>query len=132
MIELDPDVANVLDSVFGYGEPCGSRVTCNPPPTNTDRDFLIHIPPSVAEGFSATLAGLGFDAESEVNYDAPNGIGFKSFRRGDLNLIVTTSDEFDSRHRAATHVCARLNLLDKQDRIAVFQAVLYGRKWVSK
>jgi len=53
---------------------------------------------------------------------------FTSFRRksDDLNLIVTDSPEFAKKFLAATSVAKKLNLLAKADRIALFQAVLYG------
>ena len=43
-----------------------------------------------------------------------------------VNLIVTRNDTFFNRFMAASSVAKRLNLLDKADRVAVFQAVLYG------
>lgn len=48
--------------------------------------------------------------------------------KGDVNLIVTQDNKFYDRFMAATSVAKRLNLLDKADRIALFQAVLYGNR----
>jgi hypothetical protein len=102
----------------------GSRVTCKPPPMDTDRDVLC----VVAEWneFLATASQAGFVAGGSVPVEQLAPSNFASLRRDQDNLIVTDSDEFATRFLAATKVCRRLNLLDKSDRIAVFQAVLYG------
>jgi hypothetical protein len=115
-------------------EMCGSRVTCNPAPTGTDEDYLVEIEQvssgSVAQVVQA-ISGAGFNWEGSEHYqNAANT--FMSWRKGETNLIVTASSVFAERHRAATHVCTRLNLLNKPDRIALFQAVLYGNQWDGK
>lgn len=51
---------------------------------------------------------------------------FNSFSKGEFNCIITDSESFFKRFMAATAVAQRLNLLDKSDRIALFQAVLYA------
>lgn len=110
-------------------EPCGSRVTCNPPPLNTDRDFLV-VMPDDHEKISVIVSSLdaaGFSWEGSEHYQDAAG-DFMSWRRDDVNLIVTRNAAFATRHRAATYVCTRLNLQNKPDRIAVFQAVLYGNQ----
>lgn len=115
-------------------EPCGSRVTCDPAPVNTDRDFLVTLK-SVTRADAAiadvvgALSDLGFVWEGSQHYQDMIGNYFMSFRKGDMNLIVTASLDFARRHRAATHVCKRLNLLEKKDRVALFQAVLYGERY---
>jgi hypothetical protein len=48
--------------------------------------------------------------------------------RDDVNLIATSDGDFFRRFLAATQVCIRLNLMNKEDRIALFQAVLYGNR----
>lgn len=107
-------------------DPCGSRVTCSPPPADTDRDFLVMIPQEYDVAHVITvLSDAGFAWEGSEHYRDAAG-SFMSWRRDDLNLIVTSNAEFATRHRAATGVCKRLNLLDKGDRVALFQAVLYG------
>lgn len=119
-------------------EPVGSRVTCNPPPTDTDRDWLVLVPSIQPEtqgdpffGFAAELSKDGWtlpEPYTPANPDKPQegGLVFMSVRRGEDNLILTDSEEFFRRFLAATSVAKRLNLLDKADRIALFQAVLYG------
>jgi 4-hydroxyphenylpyruvate dioxygenase-like putative hemolysin len=100
----------------------GSRVTCDPAPTDTDEDYLVY-----TEDLS-TLMGdcieMGFTNEGSYV-----GSEFHSLRQGTTNLIITTRKEFYDKFVLATHVCKTLNVLDKQDRIVVFQAILYGKEY---
>lgn len=115
-------------------EPCGSRVTCDPPVMNTDADYLIECP-SAETAVSAVvhdISSAGYQWEGSSNhYQSCAVVGFMSWRRDDMNLIVTANPDFAKRHRIATALCARLNLMKKADRIAVFQAVLYGKTQVN-
>lgn len=128
--------------------PVGSRVTCNPAPTDTDEDYLLLIDPPVTEMNVDGAFDRAFYVEQvlnrvcwhlrnngwEVGGSLPTDIQctinpadrFQSWTLDDLNLILTTSYTFYQRFLAATSVSTRLNLLDKKDRIALFQAVLYG------
>lgn len=113
----------------------GSRVTCNPAPVDTDADFLIHLAEKEFEGnsiqlFREELEHWGWEIGGSMPLDADHGnyppeTKFTSFTRGEINLIVTENALFFQRFMASTAVCKRLNLLEKADRIAVFQAVLY-------
>ena len=115
-------------------EPCGSRVTCSPAPTETDADYLVQIMPSndgtdKVAAVVNELSGAGFEWEGGEHYQDAAG-EFVSWRsQNNINLIVTASRGFAEKHRTATALCKRLNLLNKQDRIALFQAVLYGEIW---
>jgi len=111
----------------------GSRVTCNPPPKDTDQDVLVFIHGGKAEEFVGLMEDAGFVVELGDGYaaDALN-VGlkgrFQSYRHGNVNLIVTIDEKFYKRFVAATTVAKRFNLLSKDDRIALFQAVLYGNE----
>lgn len=110
--------------------PCGSRVVCDPPVTDTDMDFLVYCPDSI----STRLEEFGFRGDSltsevssrPTSLEANPDHRFTSWRKGHINLIVTQSEEFGSRHLAATGICKKLNLLKKEDRIMVYRATLYG------
>ena len=112
----------------------GSRVTCNPPPTDTDDDWLYFVT-DITEFVNEALAdGFYIDGSlmgGEVNLSQlPGGLFVSLKKRQDVrNLIVTSDHTFYERFLAATHVCRRLNLQDKTDRIALFQAVLYGERY---
>ena len=107
-------------------EPVGSRVTCNPPPTDTDEDFLALVN-NEAEAWEY-LEVMGFETGTDADYDGMAS-NFISFKRGTTNIIVTSDEQWFDKFMAATHVAKRLNLLKKSDRIAVFQAVLYSNTY---
>lgn len=110
-------------------ELCGSRVTCKPAPSGTDADYLVELPNSREDTVArvvSLLGSAGYHWEGATQHYQTAANEFMSWRLGETNLIVTASAEFARRHRAATHVCTRLNLMVKADRIALFQAVLYG------
>lgn len=108
----------------------GSRVTCRPPPTDTDRDWLVLVDQASYDQFAAFLLSDGWEVggsliPNDANY-LPDSQRFNSFTKGEDNLIVTASDEFHTRFLAASAIAKRFNLLNKVDRIALFQAVLYA------
>jgi hypothetical protein len=113
-------------------EPVGSRVTCDPPPTDTDCDYLALL--KCGEwwvDFRLAMEADGWDVgdDPEGSPYIDSDTHFRSIRKGSINLIVTDRIWFFDRFMAATAVAKRLNLLGKPDRIALFQAVLYGRIW---
>lgn len=104
----------------------GSRITCNPPPQNTDEDWLA----LCFEDPKPALEAAGFVQDGNPEFYTGNDDGgFRSWRLGDVNVITTESPEFYEKFLAATHLAKRFNLLQKNDRIALFQAVLYGVNW---
>lgn len=106
-------------------EPVGSRITVNPTPQNTDIDYL-----ALLGWFSDAehvLKRSGFFLETRTDYGSMTH--FRSWRKGDVNIIVTYRRSFFDAFMAATHVAKRLNLREKADRVALFQAVLYRNKW---
>jgi hypothetical protein len=112
--------------------PCGSRVTCDPAPMDTDEDWLVQLPDDISDPEGATrtevLRGLhdrGFRLEGNEDYLDEEGMEFQSWRREEVNLIVTYSQKFVTLHELATNVCQRLNLMSKADRIMLFEAILY-------
>lgn len=112
----------------------GSRVTCDPAPTNTDQDVLVLTTAELwAEHLGTGLAISGFekggsDCGNQSEYLAQVPMSFQSFTLGELNLIITFDPEFYRRFMAATGVAKHFNLLSKDDRVMLFQAVLYGNE----
>lgn len=111
----------------------GSRVTCDPPVMNTDRDILCLVPNraefqilALQSCFDADGSQPHFDERDDKSLDALQRSPFISLTCHEINLIVTDDPEFARRFMAATRLAKRLNLLAKGDRIALFQAVLYG------
>lgn len=112
--------------------PCGSRVTCNPPPENTDEDWLVHVHGDSDEKSLEYLVEVekklmewGYRLEGNEDYQDEEDMAFGSWRLDDVNLIVTQSGQFVRLHHLATSLCRRLNLMNKSDRVALFEAVLY-------
>lgn len=109
----------------------GSRVTCNPAPTDTDRDWLVLVDVASANGLWCWLSENGWEIGGSLPDDennTPSDQRFVSFTKGVENVIVTMSELFHRRFIAATDVAKLLNLLDKAHRIALFQAVIYANK----
>lgn len=110
--------------------PCGSRVTCDPAPTDTDEDYLLSVHGIKKQNLSNVVVFLesnGFINESDSeHYQDQAESTFVSMRRDEVNLIISTCPDFVKSHKLATAVCKELNLMDKHDRIVLFQAFLYG------
>ena len=100
--------------------PVGSRVTCDPPPMDTDEDWLLEVKSLVV--IEEILKRGGWYCGTSLK----NCPEFASFRLGDVNLIATQDRSFFDRFMAASSVAKRFNLLIKADRITLFRAVLYG------
>jgi hypothetical protein len=102
----------------------GSRVTVHPPPTDTDEDWLI-LTDSLRE-LGRELGEQGYSPASEY-FDATGASRFVNWRRGREHLIVTANEDFYRLFLVATGLAKRFNLTAKGDRVALFQAVLYGK-----
>jgi hypothetical protein len=111
--------------------PVGSRVTCNPPPTDTDADYLVLVY-DLGGTYEKTLELAGFKWNGEETYAHQEGHVqvFNSYTLGDgpgrLNYICTADLGFYGKFLHATALAKRFNLLKKQDRIDLFKAILYG------
>ena len=110
---------------------CGSRATCNPAPTDTDIDIIaLTSDPTSFAALNEFIVESGYYWDQGKSYVGSDGgaSDFQSWKNlgNNVNLLLTGSHLFYNRHLAATSVCKRLNVLNKQDRIAIFQAVLYA------
>ena len=107
--------------------PCGSKVTCNPPPEGGDTDYLVLIEDNenVIRKAISILSEQKFFWEGSEHYQSAMG-NFMSWRKDDLNLIVTCNSTFAQKHKIASALCKKLNVMNKAHRIAIFQAILYG------
>ena len=105
--------------------PTGSRAICNPAPTTTDEDFITWVQDDAKARIALEAMGYRVEGAPDFYTGNDNG-GFRSYRKGDVNVITTPDYCFYSLFCNATALARRLNLLDKADRIALFQLVLYG------
>lgn len=123
---VEPDIGNFHVCIT----PVGSRVTCKPAPTDTDQDWLVFVREEKFDALAQKLLGESWEVGGSLIPNDENHLSkherFNSFTFGIDNLIVTCSEDFHMRFLAASSVAKRLNLLAKDDRIALFQAVLYG------
>lgn len=121
-----PDLGAIPISII----PVGSRVTCSPPPSGTDRDWLVLVPVESYDAFANQLIADGWQVGGSLipynNDTRESEAHFNSFVKGIENVITTTSEVFQRRFLAASSIARRHNLLEKFDRIQLFQAVLYG------
>jgi hypothetical protein len=102
--------------------PSGSRYTCSPPPMFTDIDFLVH-----ADVIDARLLFLGFKPSIRNEYHTTSeDWPFRSWRRGNVNLIVTPSKKFVDYFRVSTHICKKWNVRSKLARVAIFEGTRGG------
>lgn len=108
----------------------GSRVICTPKPEGSDEDTLVLIEGDLETAeVLLTMQGLGFSYEGNRHYTSKGEQKpFQSWRNGTANWVLTNSPAYFELFSLATALAKRLNLLDKQDRIAVFAAILYGEE----
>lgn len=98
--------------------PTGSRYICNPPPQDTDNDTVILV--NGYYDYDILLLKEGWLA-CDIDYEQ---IGeFRAYRKGVENYLVTEDPEFYGSYVKATEGARALNLLNKEDRIKLFQAV---------
>jgi hypothetical protein len=115
------DIRRLLDKVCIYWHPTGSRFTCDPPVMNTDEDYVCLM---VDSGVLETL-GFHCTTGENDNYDISE---FTTWRYGRFNLVVTDSMKFYEKFVEATNEAKAKNILDKGERIKLFQMVLYGNE----
>lgn len=117
---------SALEEFVEFVEPTGSRVICNPPPMDTDEDFLVKLKPNISlKFFEQQMQFEGFEGSSGDMYDLDEAI-FVSLRKEEANLIVTTDQEFFDKMVLATAVAKRLNVMKKSDRIMLCNAIVRG------
>lgn len=111
----------------------GSRVTVDPPPLDTDQDVLCLVSKADSIDIENAMKIDGFvregscPADMDINTCGDNT--FFSMRKGEMNYIITCSEDFYKRFSAATELAKLYNLKTKVERVQLFQAVLYGN-WV--
>lgn len=100
----------------------GSNYICNPPITDTDIDYIIF---SDNKDLLSWLEEQGFYPHNDDYPLEIDGL-FISLKKENLNLIITDQFDFYLKFVNATKLAKKLNLLKKEDRILLFQFVLYN------
>lgn len=112
MFKLEPGV-NCLEYTH-----VGSRVTCNPPVLDTDNDVLVLC---VGE----ELRDLIFEAGGELcGRDYGGDAELVPMRLGEMNYLLVEDDDYYEKFLTVTAVAKHLNLLAKDDRKALFAAMM--------
>ena len=116
--------------------PTGSRFMCDPPVMDTDIDFVVlvvdHDAASellMADGW-VKCEGDSSDDEESSSYDEL--CEFSAYRKDNFNLIVCDDRAYYVKYCAATLLCAKLNLLNKAERCALFHTIIKGESYVGR
>lgn len=104
--------------------PTGSRYICNPPPTDTDNDTVVLVKSLHESAGELTRDGWTIDG----NYGPDEEwISLKKEIDGvKENYIMMQNLERYGKWVTATELAKKLNLLEKTDRIAVFDVIVGG------
>ena len=103
--------------------PTGSSYICNPPVTNTDVDEMFLVDDLQEVNFQ--LTGLGWTKcglEEETYQDKPSH--WAAYRKENMNALLTTDLKYFMDFFKATEEAKHLNLLNREDRVALFQKIL--------
>lgn len=114
--------------------PTGSRYICDPPVLVTDIDFLVYISELDKiililnrEGLEQKLTKAGYKKTDNDNYrgiaDVDGLSRFTTWRKGVINLIITSSVEFAESFQTATSICKRENIREKWHRTLIHEAL---------
>ena len=104
--------------------PTGSSYICNPPVTNTDVDEMFLVDDLQEVNFQ--LTGLGWkkcDLDDDEKYsDKPSH--WAAYRKENMKALLTTNLKYFMDFFKATEEAKHLNLLNREDRVALFQKIL--------
>lgn len=108
----------IPDYLFYNSFPTGSNYICYPPVTNTDIDhmFLVYN----IEETEDTLIEEGWTKCGADGYAAN---GWCAYRKGNLNALLTDDQEHYDKFEAATELAKKRNLLNKEDRVKLFNLI---------
>jgi len=101
----------------------GSSVICNPPVLNTDIDVMFYTKDMAS--FSCYLIDNNWKSSFEDYKLEADGI-FKAYRKENYNVLLTQDIDYYDRFEEATILATKLNLLEKHQRIALFEYVVNG------
>lgn len=113
------DYLQIPEELYQQAAPTGSSYICNPPVLDTDIDFVILI-----KDWNKLHDWCKQNA-FKTNFEDYAIEEFRSYKRGVINIIVTDDPTWYKRFVKATELAKQLNLLDKQQRINLFDFVMY-------
>lgn len=122
----DPELMPFKKHIKKYAY-VGSRATCVPAPTDTDKDIIIYTDDCHAMVMASHIHGFTIGGSLIKNkMHLTQKPDFISIRKGELNLIITEKIEHFNNFILASNIAKKLNVLLKEDRIALFHAIMFG------
>lgn len=100
--------------------PVGSRVTCSPPPTDTDQDVLCLVEEDLASDLYEWLEQHDWELEGDYGTLTDFDSYRKTYEDTEYNLILTTDTNWFDCFMDATLECKAKNVMTKSGRIDVF------------
>lgn len=119
------DFPSLEEIVMGYAH-VGSTYICDPPPVDTDIDNLILLSKKMQAQYkkiNELLIKSGWEIDGNY-WDL--GSNFWSFKKDNLNIIITYEEDFFDTFVRAAKVCKALNITDKELRIMVHDIIING------
>lgn len=102
----------------------GSKVICDPPVTDTDEDYLVLVPEERRATIEDLLENDGY-LEGGSGHTDSDFWSYKNYETNPvINILLTTKQEYFDKFSRATSLAKALNLIDKEDRITLFEAVV--------
>lgn len=102
----------------------GSSFICDPPVTNTDIDYVVFV--TNKEEVCKYLTENGWTFCGGEAYNNPDN-DFLAVRNQDLNYILVDEEHTFDQWEAATLLAKKRNLLNKNERIALFRNIFKGQ-----
>lgn len=114
---------NNIESHYKTGSQVVRSVTPN------DYDYVVYESPDYGKPLEQWLKSKKFFEDRGENYSGENleGSDFCSYRREKLNVIYTNDRKFYEKYVSATLMVEKKQPESKEDRIAVFDAVMNGK-----
>lgn len=126
------NMLNQIECAHLAAWPTGSRYICNPPITTTDVDFVLFVEDIQAAYKQLRETSWKIGGEDNKTYGEPEVNGWfsakKKINEALVNYIVVSDQDQFSKWVTATELAKKLNLLKKEDRIALFEVVVKGEK----
>ncbi len=114
---------NIPKYLYTMCFPTGSNYICNPPVEDTDIDTMYFVK-DLYEADRIILAE-GWTACDKGEYDISN---WRAYRKGKYNALITDNYNHYIRFEAATELAKKYNLLEKEERIEIFEIVTGKQK----
>ena len=102
----------------------GSRATCVPAPMDTDDDWVFVYSTTANDAILNAGGSPSYEAEGK-RYN--NSSVHQCYKLGDLNLIAVHNEASYECWYHATRIAKKLNLLEKSQRVMLFQLLTEGR-----